>query len=194
MKWQLEYFPHPKESMRLNGYGLGMLCFDGLPYWYSNAEDAPLPIEWTWVDLLEHLVVVISSIETEKPVPFGLMSNIDIDLQAIWENAEKRWLLCDELLATQEELDLLVFIRLRNLAAGWKGLSLPALLCLRLGDNVLLIPEKGRSVLVGYHEFTEALLLVGNMMADSFSDSNNQRVSAVVQSWKSVFPAEYMRK
>lgn len=189
MKWQLEYFPHPEESMRRDGYGLGKLNFNGQPYWYSNTENAPLPIDWTWVDLLEHLVIVLSTIQIEKPVPFDLMPSIDIDLQTIWERAEKRWLFCDELLATQEELDLLVFIRLRNLAAGWKGLNLPALLCLRIGDNVLLIPENGHSVLVGYQEFSEALFLVGNMMANSFSDSNNQRVSAAVQLWKSAFPS-----
>lgn len=50
-----EFAPADDPKWRNDGYGKGMLSLDGRPFWYSNTESDPQPVEWTWVDFLEHL-------------------------------------------------------------------------------------------------------------------------------------------
>lgn len=179
---RFEFAPAEDSAHRNDGWGRGTLLFNGQPYWFSNTEKEPQPVEWTWVDLLEHVAEVWGSLVSEQAYPFSWLAEAAHPGE-LWKVADRRWARLGEDAANQEEPRLIEFDRRHNLSAAWKGLGLPALTWLRVGETVWLSPEAGDPVRASFDECREALVRLGDEMAKAYSQSSNPRVAAAVIAW-----------
>ena len=177
-------FSPPADAARRNdGWGSGMLLLNHKPYWFSGTENAPQAVEWTWVDLLEHLASVWGALMAEQTYPFAWLKDATHPEQC-WAVAERRWAGQGEATANLEDPILLAFERRHNLAAAWKGIGLPALTWLRVGKTVWLYPESGEPIRAPFDECRKALLVLGNQLASACQHSSNPRVAAAVNAWR----------
>lgn len=179
---RFEFAPAEDAADRNNGWGQGMLFLNGQPYWFSNTEKEPQPVAWTWVDLLEHLAEVWGTLVAEQTYPFSWLAEAAHPGE-MWKSADRRWARLGEEAASQEEPRLIDFDRRHNLSAAWKGIGLPALVWLRVGETVWLSPEVGAPVRASFDECREALVQLGDEMARAYSRSSNSRVAAAVNAW-----------
>lgn len=180
---RLEFFPSEDEAARHDGWGSGILYVLGAPYWYSNSDVQPRPIDWTWVDLLEHVASNWGALVFEQSYPYPWLNDVAHPGE-VWTVAERRWAKVGEDLAEAEEAELLAFERRHNLAAAWKGLSLPSLTLMRNG-NVCWICSDGRSpIRAPFEACRAALVSVCDTLAESFDGSSNPRVTSAVNRWR----------
>ncbi len=179
-----EFTPADDPKLRNDGYGKGMLILDGHPFWYSNTETDPQPVEWTWVDFLEHLAGIWAPLISEQAYAFEWLNDVAPDPGEMWRCAESRWTRLGEEVADAEEPILYDFHRRHNLAAGWKGIALPALFCLHVGDSVLLLPENGIPLRASSTACKDSIQAIGDAMASAFEHSANPRVILAVLAWQ----------
>lgn len=177
--------PAENFEKRRDGYGTGSLFLAGRPFWFSNNEVNPQPVEWTWVDFLEHIASIWPALVAEENYPFDWLNDSAAHPGEIWEKADYHWASHGDATADQEEPVLYEFHRRHNLSAGWKGIGLPALLWLRVGNSVWLSPESGTPYRACEQECRNSLQAIGNELAAAFEESNNPRVMAAVQAWRS---------
>lgn len=177
--------PAEDAAQRRDGYGAGSLFLAGRPFWFSNSEINPQPVEWTWVDFLEHIASIWPALVAEQNYPFDWLNDSVSHPGEIWEKADYHWASRGDAIADQEEPILYEFHRRHNLSAGWKGIGLPALLWLRVGNSVWLSPEGSTPYRASEQECRNCLQKIGDELAAAFDKSNNHRVIAAVQSWKS---------
>lgn len=180
-----EFAPADDPKSRNDGYGKGMLILDGRPFWYSNAESDPQPVDWTWVDFLEHLAAILAPLVSEQAYPFEWLNEVAPDPNGMWRCAECRWTQLGDAVADAEEPILYDFHRRHNLAFGGKGIALPALFCLRVGDSVLLSPENGSPLRGSFWACRDSIQAIGDAMASAFEHSANPRVISAVRAWRS---------
>lgn len=182
---RFDFTPASNAQHRLDGYGAGVLHLDNRPFWFSKSADDPQPVEWTWIDFLEHLGAIWPALIAEQTYPFEWLNKSASHPGEIWTRAESRWTRLGDAVADQEEPVLYEFHNRHNLAAGWKGIGLPALFWLRVGNSVWLSPEDGAPLRVNYQECRDSLLAIGDQLAETFSNSENPRVIAAIQAWRS---------
>lgn len=180
----IQFFPPDDSSQIRDGWGKGMLILDGQPFWHGNTSDEPSPLEWTWVDLLEHLAEIWPALIVEQSYPFAWLEKAALHPGEVWTLAEERWARRGEDLARQEEPVLLDFYRRHNLAAAWKGMAVPALTCLRVGNTVWISPEGSIPIRTSFRQFHDALEAIGDLLSSTFVGSNNPRVARSVESWQ----------
>ncbi|OYO32202.1 ImmA/IrrE family metallo-endopeptidase [Janthinobacterium sp. PC23-8] len=168
---------------RADGYGAGTLFLDGAPFWFSNSPVFPQPVEWTWVDFLEHLAFTWPALMVEQTYPFEWLNKVTSHPGEMWDKAELRWSRQGDAIADVEEPILYAFHNRHNLSAGWKGIGMPGLYWLRVGKSVWLSPEGGAPIRADFNACMRSLEQIGNQLATSFSESNNQRVVAAVSDW-----------
>ena len=179
---RFEFAPAQDAERRSDGWGQGRLFLSGRPYWFFNSEADPQPVDWTWVDFLEHIAEFWGSLVSEQAYPFEWLRESPHPGE-LWKVAERRWARMGDATADQEEPRLLAFERRHNLSAAWKGLGLPALTWLRVGETVWLCPEGDEPIRASYSHCRTALLLLGNELAAAYANSNNPRVAAAVRAW-----------
>ncbi len=180
----IQFWSSGDQNQARDGRGTGMLFLDGQPFWYANSKEDPKPIDWTWVDFLEHLAEVWPALIAEQSYPFSWLDKAALHPGEAWTLAEQRWARRGAALAYQEEPLLLDFYRRHNLAAAWKGMAVPALTCLRVGKSVWLSPEGSDPIRASFEHFQHALHAVGDQLSDAFKDTDNPRVANAVLSWK----------
>jgi len=180
---QFDFNEASDASLRNDGWGVGALTLAGRPYWFGGSEAEPKPFEWTWVDLLEHLAETWSALVSEEAYPFDWLGDAKHPGE-IWSVAERRWAGRGNETALAEEPRLLAFERQHNLAAGWQGINLPALIWLRTGKVVWLSPEVGPPIRASFNECREALVSIAEKLAQAFASSTNARVAAAVRAWR----------
>ena len=178
-----EFSPAQDPVRRNDGWGQGTLKIGGRPYWFFNSESEPKPVEWTWVDFLEHIAEVWGALVSEQAYPFGWL-NVATHPGELWKVAEGRWARLRDVTADQEEPQLLAFDRRHNLSAAWKGIGLPALTWLRVGETLWLCPEGGEPIRASFADCRDTLVSFGNKLAEVYSSSSNPRVAAAVLSWR----------
>ena len=179
---RFEFEPDQDAERRSDGWGQGRLFLGGRPYWFFNSEADPQPVEWTWVDFLEHIAEFWGSLVSEQAYPFEWLRESPHPGE-LWKVAERRWARMGDATADREEPALLAFERRHNLAAAWKGLGLPALTWLRVGETVWLCPEGGEPIRASYSECRTAILSLGNELAAAYANSSNPRVASAVSAW-----------
>ena len=180
---RFEFVPAQAVRRRHDGYGAGMLFLDGRPFWFSGSESDPQPVDWTWVDFLEHIAATWPALLAEQSYPFDWLNKSASHPGEIWMRADYRWASRDAALADEEEPVLYEFHRRHNLAAGWKGIGLPALVWLRVGNSVWLSPENGTPYRASEPACRNSLQAIGDQLAAAFEGSDNPRVAAAVQAW-----------
>lgn len=179
-----EFFPAEDEAARKNGWGSGILHVLGAPYWYSNSDAQPQPIEWTWVDLLEYVAANWGALIYEQSYPYSWLSDVAHPGET-WSVAERRWARLGEDLAEEEEAALLAFERRHNLAYAWKGLSLPSLTLMRNGGVCWICAEGRAPIRTSFDVCRAALISICDVLAESFEGSPNARVASAIDRWRS---------
>lgn len=180
---RFEFFPSKDDDARRDGWGSGILYIRGTPFWYSNSEVDPQPVEWTWVDFLEHVASNWGALVYEQPYPYPWLNDA-AHPGDIWSVAERRWARLGEDIAEAEEAALLTYERQHNLASAWKGLSLPALTIARAGDVCWICAEGLLPIRAPFDECRAALVSICNTLAQSFENSTNSRVLNAVNRWR----------
>jgi len=62
------YTPAQAKEKAAEGWGGGQLWLDGQALWFFGADDEPEPIDWTWIDMLEHLTSCWPFLQIESPL------------------------------------------------------------------------------------------------------------------------------
>lgn len=179
---RFDFTPSLDSAETNDGWGSATLFVNGAPYWYANTDSQPEPVSWTWIDLLEHVARNWTSLVSEQSYPFPWLVSSS-EPRDVWSVAELRWARIDDDQADFEESILLAFDRRHNLAAAFKGLSLPSLGWLRNGNVVWISTEEKAPIRASYSECKDALISVCDAMADAFKDSSNPRVSDALALW-----------
>ncbi len=180
---RFNFAPADQANDLADGYGTGTLLLNDQPFWFSNTTEAPTPVEWTWVDFLEHLALIWPALSVEQNYPFDWLNKSALHPGEMWERAESRWSRMGDDVADEEEPTLYAFHNRHNLAAGWKGLCLPSLYWLRVGHSVWLSPEGGTPILAEFSACMQSLEAIGDQLASCFRGSLNVRVAAAVGAW-----------
>lgn len=180
---RFEFLPSEDEAARMNGWGEGILYVLGVPYWYSNSDDQPQPIEWTWVDLLEHVASNWGALVFEQSYPYSWLNDV-AHPGDVWSVAERRWARLGEELAEAEEAKLLAFERRHNLASAWKGLSLPSLTLMRNGRVCWICADGQAPIRAPFEECQAALVSICDTLAQSFESSTNLRIKSAINRWR----------
>lgn len=180
---RFEFFPSKDDAARGSGWGSGILYVLGAPYWYSNSDAQPRPIDWTWVDLLEYVASNWGALVYEQSYPYSWLNDV-AHPGDVWSVAERRWARLGEEIAAAEEGVLLDFERRHNLASAWKGLSLPSLTLVRNGEVCWICADGRAPIRAPFEECQTALLSICNTLAQSFADSTNPRVVSAISRWR----------
>src|SRR3972149_9401883 len=154
---QFQFAPCADPKMGNDGWAQGSLYMDGAPFWYAHANSDPKLIEWTCVDLLEHVAISWAELIAEQTYPFPWLSLHVAHPGEMWKVAQERWRRAPNELVDEEEPSLLAFIHRHNLSAAWKGMGLPSLLWHRIGNNLWLIPEAGIPIRTSFEANKAAL-------------------------------------
>jgi Zn-dependent peptidase ImmA (M78 family) len=103
-----------------------------------------------------------------------------------WHVADDRWQLMDDDAADREEQQVRLFAEHRNLAAGWHGLSVPALYWYRLGQDVRLCPEGMKPIDLPFAEAVAGLVDIGNTLAAQLpnADADGVRTPFPLMHWR----------
>lgn len=167
------------------GWGAGTLWLNGRAIWFGGGSpEAPQPLVWTWIDLLEHLADGWPHLRIESPWPLDWLAEPMREGGNFWQVADDRWQELDEAVADAEEARVLDFARRHNLAAGWQGLNVPALYWYRQGREVVLCEEGQRPVVVPFSEAWAVLEALGEAIAAGLANSAHPRAGQALAAWR----------
>ena len=181
LRW--EFAPATALADANAGWGQGILYLFEQPFWYAGSRQTPQPIEWTWVDVLEHLATHWGALLLEQSLPLDWLGAAS-DPASLWPVAERRWATKDDATADQEEAVLLAFERRHNLAYACKGMALPALTILRNGQVCWLCAQDQTPVRVPLADIYAGLQTMGAALASAFAHSTHPKVQAALQAWQ----------
>lgn len=180
---RIDFVAAEADTERCNGWGSGALYLQDSPYWYGGNQTNPGPITWTWVELLEYVGSNWAYLVSEQTYPFTWLNNVSHPGE-VWEVAEARWARLGDELAEDEEPELLAFERRHNLAAAWKGVSLPGLSWLRNGHVVWICADGKTPIRAPFSDCIDELVRACDAMMHAFGGSNNSRVARAVERWR----------
>lgn len=178
------FFDPDQGPERLDGWGRASLIFDGAPYWHGVGDTLIPSLHWTWVDLLEYLGQNWLALTLEQHYPFHWLTTEAEHPGQVWGICQRQWSLYEEeerLFA--EEENVIAFLERHNLASAFHGMSLPELWWLRAGNNVLLVPADGKTVILDFETAVAELVSMGNRIADAVRGSANPRVALALSQW-----------
>jgi hypothetical protein len=100
----------------------------GMPVWGRDPETREVVgIEWTWIELLEHLAVAWPFLEIEESIPMG----IDARPDRVLAHAEERWRDVDADRLPEIQRPVFRWARTHELSNAFHGLRVPTLWMLR---------------------------------------------------------------
>lgn len=178
------YMPAQTKASAAEGWGSGQLWLDGQALWFFGTEANPEPIDWTWIDMLEHLSSYWPFLQIESPFPYSWLAEAMLEGANFWQIADDRWEDVESGQADQEENQILKFARAHNLAAGWQGLAVPALYWYRQGNEVLLCPEGRRPVNMPCDQALNELEQFGEKVAAGLVGSQHPRAIKALRAWQ----------
>lgn len=183
--FRIDYIAVQEPTRAAEGWGSGQLWLDGKPFWFFGTEQEPELIEWTWIDMFEHLAFCWQHLKIESPFPFPWIADAMCQGINFWQIADDRWEEMNIAEADAEEGQLLMFARFHNLAAGWQGLGLPALYWYRQGSEVLLCGEGHAPVRIDYIKAMSVLEQFSASVVEGLSGSSHPRAMAALKAWHS---------
>lgn len=165
-------------------WGGGMVLLNGKPIWYDeNDKSEEIPVQWTWVDLLEFLGRWWPWIvhEQDYPYPFnplypGLLFR---EAKHHWQEQE----LPDEQIE-KEEKKVYMFLARHDLAEGLKGIFLPSLILLRQGNTCHISAAAQYFLVRPWKEVRTTLEQLGDFLAEAVSESSNPRAQYALRLWR----------
>lgn len=135
---------------------------------------------WTWIELLEHLVINWRWIEWEEVDPLGLASSIN----RLRSEAEHRWEGVPGARRDDEEELLWTFEQRHNLSAALQGAWLRDLWLLRCGDEFQL-SGANQELWQDAPTVLATLESLGSEIASRISDFADERAKQAVLGWES---------
>ncbi len=178
------YTPAQATEEAHEGWGSGQLWLEGQAFWFFGTQDQPESIDWTWIEMLEHLASCWPFLQIESPFPYPWIDEAMREGANFWQIADDRWEGIDTSQADKEESQILKFANAHNLAAGWQGLSVPALYWYRQGNEVLLCPEERKPIRLSYGQALSVLEQFGNTIANGLSGSVHPHAIQALHAWK----------
>ncbi|ERJ17531.1 Putative DNA-binding protein [Salinisphaera shabanensis E1L3A] len=160
-------------------WGYGRAFLDNETVW-SAESDAPL--KWAWIDLLEFLGRNWPWLCLEQQYPINLNPVRLVDLH---DEAERRWAdMSDERVEAEDE-QLCRFVGRHDLAAAFKGMFVESLMVLRQGAQYEIYSARlERSLWLPKAAVQEALVEVGNTLAEWLGDTSDARADAALAQWR----------
>ncbi|MBV5296555.1 MAG: hypothetical protein JZU64_00070 [Rhodoferax sp.] len=160
------------------GWQQAVLKVFGVPYWCA---DDGQPISWVWQDFLAGLVRNWSALMLEEIWPLRLTVRHPGEL---WDKAEQRWQTVSDLVVQEEEKALYAFWHRHNLALWLPGLALPALICVRTGQQVWVVTADQTAKRVALPLFRRELEAIGNSLAMAYAGFPDANALALCQRWR----------
>lgn len=162
------------------GWGEGVLFVNDEPLWCHDApEGSPLPVRWTWVDLLEFLASRWPALVAEQAYPFDLTPATPRDLR---RRAETRWEYMSRARRLEEDETLFRFESRHDLARAMRGIQLPSLFLMREGEG-MWVSTPTATTLASKDEVIAALVEMGDSIAAQLASSTAQPALEAVARW-----------
>ncbi len=179
---QFELNLGPEDNQGL-AQGEGRVFLKGESVWFGeDADGQEVPLSWTWVDLLAFLGRWWPWLVLEEDYPLPVKP---LYPAFFLQEAEARWRDLPEAQVEQEEEEAHRFLARHDLAEGFKGLFLPALILLRQGDVCLISAAAIRRTRVRpWSEVRGTLVEVGDYLAENISESTNPRARQALEWWR----------
>ncbi|MFI5461175.1 MAG: ImmA/IrrE family metallo-endopeptidase [Isosphaerales bacterium] len=138
-----------------------------------------VPVEWSWVELLEFLSNSWCYLEFETGYPIELKPTWPAELRS---DAESRWQSMPDHLVRREEEELFAFEETHDLARGVHGLFLPSVWLIREGD-LMSIGSRRTTIRRPLNEMLETLSRFGGAVSSRLASLSDDRSKAAVQGW-----------
>jgi hypothetical protein len=137
-------------------------------------------LEWTWVELLEHLARFWPYLILEEMDPLGLA----LPAESLWVVAQERWHRGPEAnrATEQEEESLHGYLEAHDLAAGLAGVFPPSVYFTREGASVR-VAARGSIVRVPLNVAEQILTALGETIAGRLVGHADPRASLAVARW-----------
>jgi len=155
----------------------------GEPLWHGSGQDG---LEWTWIELLEHLGRSWRFIRYEQRFPGGLAPT---DPRRLGDAQWLRARFGDDGVPDEE---LYVFQRRHDLASGVEGAFLPSLWLVRQGAQMWVSSEKA-ALVVRAEDVLETLTELGDAIAAKVDGADHPRAQAAVSAWAAREPSALVR-
>uniref|UniRef100_UPI004055AFD6 ImmA/IrrE family metallo-endopeptidase n=1 Tax=Candidatus Electrothrix sp. TaxID=2170559 RepID=UPI004055AFD6 len=179
LQFQLNLDPSDQEGL---AWGQGLVLLDGEPVWFTeDAEGREIPVQWTWVDLLNFLGRWWPWLILEEDYPFPFQP---LYPGYLLREAELRWQEVPEEQAEKEEDEVHRFIARHDLAEAFKGIFLPSLILLRQGNTCHISAGLRRNQVLPWPGVQGTLEELGRFLAEGVSGSSNPRAQYALDLWR----------
>jgi Zn-dependent peptidase ImmA (M78 family) len=179
LQFQLNLDPGDMQGL---AWGECLVLLDGEPVWFSeDGEGQDIPLQWTWVDLLEYLGRWWPWLTLEQDYPFPFQP---LYPGTLIQEAELRWQELPEEQAEEEEQEVHGFLARHDLAEGMKGIFLPSLVLVRQGNTCHVSAARKQHRVLPWPEVQRTLDEVGRFLAEAVSSSSNPRARHALDLWR----------
>jgi hypothetical protein len=185
LQFELSLAPDPPADVAGLAWGDGLLRVCGEAVWCADdGAGGNVPLRWTWVDLLEFLAMSWPWLLLEETWPVPVKPLFPRDLRA---EVERRWQ--QESLAEadidREDEEVYRFLLRHDMAMGLKGLFVPSLIIMRMGQQfVLSCPTLQRDVLRPADEVIATLTELGDQLAAVLAEHPAPRALFACDLWQ----------
>lgn len=157
--------------------GRAFVSIAGVPVWHDRQRGGGL--EWTWVELLEHLSNAWPFLLSENGLPFGLRP---AEPSVMWAQAKDRWERYPSTRYEPEQDEFESFAEVHDLSRSFKGMVAPPLWFVREGECCWLCSDRVVA-LRPFDEAVAALSEVGDVIATRI-DGLDERSAHDVRDWR----------
>lgn len=179
LQFELSLDPNDKHGL---AWGEGMVLLDGEPVWFDeDTEGWEIPVQWTWVDLLEFLGRWWPWIVHEQDYPYPFQP---LYPGFLLREAELRWQELSDEQAEEEEEEVYRFLARHDLAEALKGIFLPSLILLRQGNTCHISAALRQNRICSWAEVQSTLEELGQFLAETVSESTNPRSQYALELWR----------
>src|SRR5260370_9571427 len=171
-----------REAGRALAWGAGILYVGDDPVWFAGSADAPKPVSWSWIELLEFLGARWLHLTTEQAYPLG----ITVDDPREFRTQATRVLgsrFFEGSLSDEADEEVFRFEGRHDLARALRGISLPSVFVMREREPVMVSTDHG-VVVADRRELLNQLQSVGDAISARAAQSQSERAKAAVKEWQ----------
>ncbi|NRR32278.1 hypothetical protein HSX11_19050 [Oxalobacteraceae bacterium] len=181
MEWRDDYGSHGPVG---DTWGeLQLWLGDTLVWGGRDSQGLATGICWSWIDLLEFLANAWSYLLDEEQYPLSFNpSELPLHLGELASKAMQRWLALPEESADEEEDRLRDFLAVHDLSEGLHGISLPKLICLRHGEQMIAATIQQEYVFA-FKDTMSTLECIGNAIMRRIAPLNDRRSQLARLRW-----------